>query len=362
MATDIRAAQLSTGARLLLLAVVLLAFWHLLPPSSQAQSTRIEAIDRYIAEAQQTWPVPGLAVAIVKDGEVLLSKGYGVREMGGSEPVDEHTLFAIASNTKAFTAAALAMLVDDGHITWDDYVADHLPYLRLYETYATTEIRVRDLLTHRAGYRDYSGDLVWYGTPYSPEEVLRRIRYLKPAYPFRTTYGYSNVMYIAAGEVVSRVSGRPFNQFIAEEILEPLEMSRTTLEDGDFEHLGNVATPHRERDGETIALSWFEWEAADAAGGIVSSVHDMSRWIRLQLGQGEWNGVQLFSADRSQEMWSPETIIPISAATRQTYPSLHFRAYGLGWVMQDYLGRKLIMHGGGYDGMFSRVAMVPEEN
>jgi CubicO group peptidase (beta-lactamase class C family) len=353
-----RVVALATFARCLLFVAVLPAGFL----SATGQQSMVEQLDEYIAEAQQTWPVPGLAVAIVKDGQVVLSKGYGLRELGGSDPVDEHTLFAIASNTKAFTAAALAMLVDDGLISWDDHVSDHLPYLQLNDPLATIDLRVRDLLTHRAGFRDYSGDLVWYGTPYSAEEVLKRIRHLPAEYPFRAVYGYSNVMYIAAGEVVSNVSGRPFNQFVRDEILSPLAMTRTTLEDGDFERLGNVATPHRERDGATIPLSWFEWEAADAAGGIVSSVHDMSRWIRLQLHRGSWNDVKLFSADRSAEMWSPQTVIPVGAQTQEQYPSIHFRAYGLGWVLQDYLGQKVVMHAGGYDGMFSRVAMVPGKN
>lgn len=332
------------------------------PAALRAQSPDLAALDRYIARAQRDWPVPGLAVAIVQDGEVVLEKGYGVRELGGSEPVDAHTLFAIASNTKAFVAASMAMLVDEGKVGWEDPVRDHLPYFRLHDPLATELARVDDLLTHRSGLGTYSGDLLWYGTPYTAREVVERTRHLPPTTSFRSAYGYSNLMFIAAGEVISTVSGMPFTDFVRTRIFQPLGMERTTFDDAALPRLGNVATPHRERDGDLVPLEWFAWTAADAAGGIVSSVHDMALWLRLQLGRGSVDGVTLFSPERSHEMWSAETPMSVSRARLERFPSTHFRAYGLGWSLSDYRGRKLVEHGGGYDGMFSRVALVPEED
>ena len=193
------------GALLILLTIVLV-------PSAAAQD--LEQLDSYFAEAQQTWPVPGMAVAIVKDGEVVLAKGYGVLSLDDATAVDEHTLFAIASNSKAFTSAALAILVDEGKLAWDDRVVDYLPYLQLYDEYVTADIRIHDLLSHRSGYGTYSGDLLWYLTDYSAEEVLRRIRYLPPTGDFRASYRYSNLMFIAAGEVIAAVSGQSWGEFV----------------------------------------------------------------------------------------------------------------------------------------------------
>ena len=322
----------------------------------------LAAVDRYIEAARSDWSVPGLAVAIVKDDELLFAKGYGVREIGGDEPVDAATLFAIASNTKAFTAAALAVLVDEGKIDWDDRVVEHLPYFQLYDPYVTREMRVRDLLCHRSGLGRFSGDLIWWGTHYNPEEILRRVRHLPAAGPFRAHYGYSNVMFIAAGEIAARVSGRSFGELVEERFLKPLGMSRTVSSVAALEHLPNVATPHGEVDSKLVTFPWQPWDNSVAAGGLISSVNDMSRWLRLQLRRGELEGEALFSRETADEMWKAHTPIPLSATDRKRYPSTHFRAYGLGWALMDFRGRQVVTHSGGFDGMFSRVALVPEEN
>lgn len=344
-------------------AAVLLACLLLLGSAAfPSYAQDVGRLDAYIAEAQQAWPVPGLAVAIVKDGEIVLEKGYGVRELGGAEPVDAHTLFAIASNSKAFTAAALAMLVDEGRLSWDDPVRKHLPYFELYDPYVSAEMRVRDLLSHRSGLGTFSGDLLWYGTTYSPEEVVRRARYLPAAGPFRAHYGYSNLMFVAAGEVVAAVTGQSWPDFVEARILEPLGMERTVTSVRALEGLDNVATPHRPAPGEIRPLPWYNWDAMAAAGGLISSVHDMAQWLQLQLGRGALGGQRLFSEEASHAMWTVHTPIPVSAASMHRYPSTHFRGYGLGWVLNDYLGRKIVGHSGGYDGMYSLVTLVPEEN
>lgn len=329
---------------------------------ARAQSTLdLDALDTYFAEALDDWPVPGFAVAIVHDGEVVLEKGYGVREAGSTEPVDEHTLFAIASNTKAFTTAALAALVDEGRLSWDDRVRDHLPYFEVYDPYVSAEMRVRDLVSHRSGLGTFSGDLLWYGTEFSAEEVVRRTRFVPQTGPFRASYGYSNLMFIAAGEVIRSVTGRPWNEEVVERFLTPLGMERTVTSVEALPNMPNVATPHKPMPDAVVPIEWFNWDAMGAAGAIVSSVHDMTSWIRLHLDGGMRGDQTFFSADTQHEMWSPQMLIPISRADRERTPSTHFRAYGLGWFMNDYHGRLVVGHGGGYDGMFSRVMLVPEE-
>ncbi|HSJ09196.1 MAG TPA: serine hydrolase, partial [Longimicrobiales bacterium] len=320
-------------------------------------------LDNAIAQAHEAWQVPGLAVAIVKDGRIVLAKGYGVRELGSNAPVDEHTLFAIASNTKAFTSAALAMLVDEGKLSWDDRVRDHLPWFQLYDPYVTEHMRIRDLLSHRSGLGTYSGDLLWYGTPYSPEEVVRRARLLPPAGPFRASYGYSNLMFIAAGEVIRAVSGETWDVFVRRRILDPLGMRRTVTSTDSLPDRDNVATPHGMWKGELTTFPWYNWDAMGAAGGIISSVSEMAEWLKLQLRGGiTASGDTLFRPTQQWTMWTVHTPLAVSASNRELYPSTNFRGYGLGWSLNDYKGRRVVSHGGGYDGMYSRVMLVPEEN
>lgn len=338
-----------------------LATLLLVPALAAGQAVDVAALDAYFAEAQRTWPIPGFSVAIVKDGEVVLEKGYGVRDIRGREPVDEHTLYAIASNSKAFTAAALAQQVDAGRLSWSDRVIDHLPWFRLYDDYVTQEMRIRDLLSHRSGLGTYSGDLLWYGTPYSAAEVVRRAAFLPPAYSFRDGYGYTNLMFIAAGEVLRAVTGEDWHDYVEVHFFAPLGMSRSVTSTNDLAARDNVATPHKYVAGETIPLEWYNWDAMGAAGGIISSVHDMAQWLKAQLAGGELDGTRLFSEERQREMWSVVNPRAVTPGYQQQYPSTRFRGYGLGWSLNDYLGRKVTTHGGGYDGMYSQVALVPDE-
>lgn len=329
-------------------------------PKTQAN---LQALEAWIEDARKGWGVPGLAVAIVKDDQVLMSRGFGVRELGAEDKVDGDTLFAIASNSKAFTAAALAMLVDEGKLKWDDRVQDILPWLRLSDPLASNDLRVRDLLCHRSGLGTFSGDLLWWGTPYSPREILERSVHLKPASPFRSKFGYSNIMYLAAGEVVAAVSGKPWVELVQQRILHPLKMERTRLSTKSLSEMQNVATPHKTFLDRSEKIEWMNWDSMVAAGGVISSVSDMSQWLRMQLRNGKLeNGTPLFSEAVSYEMWQPHTIIPISKGRSARMPSTHFRAYGLGWSLADYRGVKLVGHSGGYDGMYSEVLMVPEKN
>jgi CubicO group peptidase (beta-lactamase class C family) len=325
-------------------------------------AARLKEIDEYAGRIMKDWRVPGFALAIVKDDAVIFAKGYGVRKLGETTPVDERTLFAIASNTKAFTAAALATLVDEGKLKWDDPVTKYLPGFQLYDPYVTRELTVRDLISHRSGLATFGGDLLWYDATHSRDEILRRIRYLKPTSSFRSKYGYQNIMFLAAGQIVARVTGKSWDDYIKERFLLPLGMKTTTTSITVFKSTDNIASPHNELDGVLRVVRYSNVDAVGPAASLNSNVAEMAEWIRLQLGRGKYGGKQFFSTTTAREMWSPQTIIPISEVGERFNPTRHFNTYGLGWFLSDYHGRKVASHGGGLDGMISQVAMMPEEN
>lgn len=321
------------------------------------------AISEVAEQARAAWNVPGFCVAVVKDGQVILATGFGTREVGKPETVDGDTLFAIASNSKAFTAAVLAMMQEDGRIQWDDRVQQHLPWLQLYDPWVSAELRVDDLLCHRCGLGTFSGDLLWWGTPYSPEEVLRRTKHLPAAGPFRAHYGYSNLMFLAAGEVIAKADGRPWADAVKERILKPLDMNRTATSVTQLPALGNAATPHKTTPDGNEPIPWVNWDTMAAAGGIISSANDMAKWVRVQLDRGKIDeSRRLFSTASSRRMWTSHTPMTVSESSQRRSPTTHFRAYGLGWVLSDYKGRLTVSHGGGYDGMYSHVLLVPDDN
>ena len=321
------------------------------------------AISEIAEQARATWNVPGLCVAVVKDGQVVLATGFGTREAGKPELVNGDTVFAIASNTKAFTSAVLAMLEEDGRVHWNDPVQQHLPWLQLYDPWVSAELRVDDLLCHRSGLGTFSGDLLWWGTPYSAEEVLRRTKHLPADGPFRAHYGYSNLMFLAAGEVIAKADGRPWADSVTERILKPLDMNRTATSVTQLPALGNVATPHKTTETGNEPIPWVNWDTMAAAGGINSSANDMAKWVRVQLDRGKVDeSRRLFSTASSRRMWTSHVAMSISESAQRRSPTTHFRAYGLGWVLSDYKGRLTVSHGGGYDGMYSQVLLVPDEN
>ncbi|MDQ3745758.1 MAG: serine hydrolase [Acidobacteriota bacterium] len=346
------------------LAVLLLLLFANAPRLlAQTLEERLKEIDEYAARAGQEWKVPGFALAIVKDDRVVFARGYGVRELGKPDPVDKDTLFAIASNTKAFTAAALATLVDEGKLNWDDPVTKYLPWFQLSDPYVTREMTVRDLVSHRSGLATFGGDLLWYETTYPREEIIRRIRYLKPVYGFRAHYGYQNIMFLTAGEIIPAVTGKSWDDYVREKFFAPLGMTRTTTSYRQLLQTPNVATPHNEFEGRVRVIRYISADSAGGAAAINSSVADMAQWIRLQLGRGTFEGKRFFSADRSREMWTPNTIVSgVSEAAEKFNPTVHFNLYGMGWFLSDYRGRKVVTHSGGLDGMTSRVALMPEEN
>jgi CubicO group peptidase (beta-lactamase class C family) len=328
-----------------------------------AQTGAPPDLDAYVARALKEFEVPGLAVAIVKDGKVELVKGYGVRKLGEPAPVDEQTLFGIASNTKAFTAAALAILVDEGKISWDDPVIKHLPGFQMYDSYVTREMTVRDLLTHRSGLGLGAGDLMFFPpTTFTREEIVSRLRYIKPATGFRSKYAYDNVLYLVAGQVVAAVSGKSWDDFIKERIFAPLGMTTSNTSVKDLRPGGNFASPHSKVEGKLRPVPYMNIDNTAPAGAINSNVAEMSKWVLAQLNEGAINDDRrLFSRRQSREMWSAQTPIPVGdpppplSALRS-----NFSAYGLGWGLNDYRGHKVVSHSGGLLGMVSRVRMVPD--
>jgi CubicO group peptidase (beta-lactamase class C family) len=330
--------------------------------AGQTIDARLKEIDEYAQKAMRDWNVPGFAIAVVKDDKVIFAKGYGVREMAKPAPVDERTLFAIASNSKAFTAAAIGILVDEGKVKWDDPVTKYLPDFQLHDSYVTRELTIRDLLCHRSGLTTFGGDLLWYESSYDSKEILRRIRYLKPTSSFRSRFGYQNILFLAAGEIVTAVTGKSWGDFLRERFFNPLGMTSTVTTIRAFKPGDNVATPHNELDGQTRVIRYSNVDGVAPAGAINSNVAEMAEWLRLQLGRGKHNGKQIFSTAVSREMWTPHLMLPISEQGEKFIPSRHFYTYGLGWFLYDYHGRKVVSHGGGLDGMVSQVGMIPEEN
>ncbi|MDZ7741156.1 MAG: serine hydrolase [Bacteroidota bacterium] len=344
--------------------VFLFVFAFLLLTSAYAQKSlnkKLKALDSYYEESLKKWEVPGMAIALVKDDSIIFEKGYGVLDIKSGEPVNETSMFPIASNTKSFTSAAIALLVEEGKLDWDDKVREHLPWFEMYDPWVSSNMTVRDLLCHRSGLKTFSGDLIWYGTTYKRREIVERARYLEPAFGFREHYGYSNIMFIAAGLIVEEVSGMSWDEFLEENFFIPLQMHRTTTTTRDLPSFENVATPHTDYQAEVIPIPYLNWDNMAPAGAIISSVHDVSQWLRLQLGRGIYQDDTLFSIRSSHEMWSPQTIQGVSLWSLENMPT-NFKSYGLGWALMDYRGKKMVSHGGGYDGMISQMAMIPEED
>jgi CubicO group peptidase (beta-lactamase class C family) len=324
---------------------------------------KLKALDDYYEQALSDWNVPGMAVAIVKDGKIIFSKGYGTANVDNGSTVDGNTLFAIASNTKAFTATALAMLIEEGKLSWDDPVRKYLPWFKLYDPYVSESFTIRDLLTHRSGLKTFSGDLLWYGTDLSRREVVENARFLEPTFGFRAGYGYSNIMYIAAGLVIEEISGMKWDDFIRQRILDPLNMDRTQTSTIALEGLENVSSPHNDFDDGLITIKWLNWDNIAPAGSIISSANEVSQWLIFQMNRGITpGGDTLLDSKYFDQMWAAQNPQSINSWSAATWPSTHFKAYGLGWAMFDYHGRKILGHGGGYDGFISNTTFVPEEN
>jgi len=323
------------------------------------QAAPLAGFDTYAEKARVDWEVPGMAIAVVKDDKIVYAKGFGVKKLGEAAPIDDKTLFAIGSSSKAFTAATLAILVDEGKLKWDDRVSKYLPDFEVYDPYVTRELTIRDLLTHRSGLE--RGDFLWYGTDNSRAEILRRTRFIKPTWSLRSNFGYQNLMYLAAGMVVEKVSGKTWDQFVAERVFAPLGISATSTSIKAFKPGDNVSMPHAKIDDKVASIPWRNIDNIAPAGSINSNVLDMAQWIRLQLAQGTFDGKKVFGPAVAREMHMGQTVIRLEGQQGLGYPEAHFLNYGMGWFLSDYKGRKLVEHGGAIDGMRAEVALIPEE-
>ena len=317
-------------------------------------------IESFINQAMQTWNVPGLALVVVKDDKVMLSKGFGIREIGKPNQVDEHTLFAIGSNTKPFTVTAMGLLVQDGKLAWDDPVTKYLPDFKLYDPHATALITIRDLLCHRAGLGTWAGDILL-SSNYSTEEIVRRIQHIPPDYSFRAGYGYSNLMFITAGLIIEKVSDMSWDDFIQQRILAPLGMNDSVTNARYFGDRTNIAVPHEDIKGNLQTVTQHAETHVGAAGSICASAADIALWLRMQLNNGNLDGKQIVDSAIIAETRTPHTPMKLRAMEKKLFPSRHFSAYGLGWMLNDNNGRLSIRHTGGVNGMLSITLLIPEE-
>ena len=343
-------------------------------PSAQSTGARPERaqrvegppdIDAYVARVLTSFDVPGVSVAIVKDGKVVLAKGYGVRKLGGSEAVDGRTLFGIASNTKVMTATALGLLVEEGKIEWDAPVVNYLPWFQLSDPYVTREISVRDLLVHRSGLGLGAGDLLWWPpSTYDRKEIARRLRFLPLSTSFRSAYAYDNVLYLIAGEIIETVSGKSWEDFVASRILGKTGMTGSNVKHSDALAAGDVAATHARVDGKVRVIKPFDSDNTNPAGGVNSNAEDMAKWMMTLLARGRLaDGSRLFSDDTYRQLTTLVTPMPF----RDPPPDLaalrsNFRGYALGLGVSDYRGKKVLSHTGGLPGYVSKVFMVPELN
>jgi CubicO group peptidase (beta-lactamase class C family) len=325
-------------------------------------------IDSLVAATQAKMPLAGIAVAVVKDGKVIHAKGYGVTSIKTGEKVNEHTLFAIASNSKAFTTMALAMLVDEGKLNWHNKVVDHIPEFKMYDPYVTANFNIQDLLTHRSGLGLGAGDLMFFpdGSDFTVTDVLKSFQYQKPVSAFRTKYDYDNLLYVVAGEVVARISGMSWADFVEKRIMKPLGMNRSAGVYQTLKDKKNTALPHSAFGGQLKQFDPYTKNdpSLGAAGGIYASVHDLSQWMLMHLNDGRYgDGLksQLVSRENHREMLRPHTFIGFNSKP-DPGSRVHFNAYGLGWGIRDLNGHIVFSHTGGLPGMLSRTALVPEIN
>jgi CubicO group peptidase (beta-lactamase class C family) len=320
-------------------------------------------LDHWVSRAMQTFEVPGIGLAIVKDDAVVIAKGYGVRKLGEPASVDARTLFGIASNTKAFTATAIGLLVDEGKTEWDAPVVRYLPAFAMWDPFVTHEITVRDLLVHRSGLGLGAGDLLWWpASTYDRREIARRLRFIQPATSFRSAYAYDNVLYLVAGELIEAISGQTWEAFVGSRILAKVGMTGTNVRHSAAAAGGNAAVPHAPIDGTVRPIRPFDSDNTNPAGGINSSAEDIAKWLRVQLSGGMLaDGSRLFSAATARQLTSIVTPISVGDPPPELAPlRANFHGYALGFDIRDYRGHKAVMHTGGLPGYVSRVLMIPD--
>lgn len=317
-----------------------------------------DSLDTYVNRGLQQWQIPGAAVLVVKDGQIVIAKGYGVKELGTNDKVDANTLFMIGSNTKAFTGTALALLEQDGKLNLEDKVVKYLPDFKMKDEWVTQHLNLLDIVSHRMGLETFQGDFMYWTSDLTAEEVIQKFGMLTPKYDFRTKYGYTNAGYAIAGKVIEKVSGLTWAEFVKERIFKPLEMKRTVPLSVDFMKAENIARPHTFVDGKMSVIPIQDIDNLAPCGSIGSSVNDLSHWVIAQLDSGKYNDQTVIPFSVIQKT---RQLLSIQRRVRHPYNNTHYSLYGMGWAFQDYEGKEMIMHTGGVNGFVTSVTLIPEE-
>lgn len=317
-----------------------------------------DSLDLYVEKGLAEWQIPGVAVCIVKNGKIVVMKGFGVRDYDTKEKVDENTLFMIGSNTKAFTGTALAMLDAEKKLSLDDKVTKWLPNFKLDNKAAGEQAIIRDLLCHRLGFRTFQGDFTYWTSNLSREQVIEKMGRIKALYPFRTTYGYTNAAFVAAGEIIPKATKLQWEEFLKIRLFIPLGMNNTVALGREFPNAANKCSPYTMAEGKLVKIPYCNIDNMSAAGSIGSSVNDMSHWVMMQLDRGKYKGEQIVPVSVINQTWFPHTISGNGGAMFNTG---HFSLYGLGWGLREYSGKKIVAHTGGVNGFVTAVTLVPEE-
>jgi len=342
--------------------LLLMLCFILCTATSIASDHQFQNLNEYVRQAMQTFQVPGLALGIIKDDQVIYKEGFGVQSISTQTPVDTKTSFAIGSISKSTVVLCLARLHDQKALHWNDKVIDYLPGFQMYDPWVTREITIRDLLTHRSGLRSVSGGTIWYGSDYSCADVIHKIRYLKPVSSFRSRYAYQNIMVVVAAQIIPVLSGDTWQESVKKHFFQPLNMDRTTVSLSELEHLSNVATPHAMVENKLQTVNYRNYDNIGPAASVNSCVDDMLKYMGLLLNQGQYQNHQYYSRSVARAMWTPQMAIPVSKPSPALkHTGSNFKAYGLGWFIKDYQGQKLVYHSGGVDGNRALVMMLPAE-
>jgi CubicO group peptidase (beta-lactamase class C family) len=318
-----------------------------------------DSLDAYVDRALEQWQIPGAAVLIVKDGKVVTAKGYGVKEIGTNDKVDENTLFLIGSNTKAFTGTALALLEYEKECRLEDKVVQYLPEFKMKDQWITNELNLIDIVSHRIGMETFQGDFMYWTSDLTADEVIDKFGMLTPTYNFRTKYGYTNAGYAVAGKIIEKISGLSWADYLKEKFFIPLKMDRTKALSVDYSSSENIAKAHTLIDGKMSLLPFKSFDNLAPCGSISSSINDMTNWITALLDSGRLNGETIIPYSVIKRTREPQTF---ARKSRHPFNKTNYSLYGLGWAMEDYEGRELISHTGGVNGFVTSVTLIPEEN
>ncbi|MFM8348710.1 MAG: serine hydrolase domain-containing protein, partial [Bacteroidota bacterium] len=324
-----------------------------------SEATSLAAFDVWATAGMKDWSMPGMAVAVVRDGKVVFMKGYGTRELGKDAPVDVHTVFSIGSTTKAMTAVCMAMLVDEGKVSWDDAVINHLPDFQLHDSYVTRTLRIRDLFTHNSGVGN--ADFLWSNINNTQDDIVKKMAMVEPSYPLRGGFIYQNIFYLIAAKVIERTSGKPWSVLIRERIFTPLGMVHTVPHFSDA-NPGTISSAHYKVNGKVMPINRMTADAVDAAGSVYGCIDDISKWAIAMLDSSKYSGGRLLKPATWTELFRPQVIVPAS----QMYPTMQlvkpsWTTYGLGWFQHDYKGRKINYHTGSLPGEIAMHAQLPSE-